>query len=123
MKHWTQELFIEKSKLWLEVMNHLWDTGKRDTKNILKMLKEHGVKSGKVLEIGCGNGRICIPLAKKGFDVTGIDISPIYIEDAKKKARKHKVKAKFIIGDMRNLPRIFKKEKFDIKCMDLDRFL
>jgi len=114
MKHWTEEFFIKKCRLWLDVMNHLWDTGKRDAENILKMFKEHKIKKGKVLEIGCGNGRICIPLAKKGFDVTGIDISPIYIEDAEKKARKHRVKVKFITGDMRNLTKIFKKEKFDV---------
>ncbi len=87
MKHWTEELFIKKGKLWLEVMNHLWGTGKRDANNIVKMLKEHGIKKGKILKIGCGNGRICIPLAKKGFDVTGIDISPLYIEDAAKKIK------------------------------------
>ncbi len=114
MKHWTQEFFVKKGKLWLEVMNHLWYTGKREAENILKMLEEHGIKKGKVLEIGCGNGRICIPLAKKGFDVIGIDISPIYIEDAEKKARKHRVKARFITGDMRNLSKIFKKEKFNV---------
>ena len=114
MKHWTEEFFVEKANLWLEVMNHLWNTGKRDTKNILKMLEEHGVKKGKVLEIGCGNGRICIPLAKKGFDVTGIDISHVYIEDAKKKAKKYRVNVRFMTGDMRKLKDIFKKEKFDV---------
>ncbi len=38
-----------------------------------------------VLELGCGTGRITIPLAKHGFNVTGIDIVPGMIELAKRK--------------------------------------
>lgn len=38
----------------------------------------------KMLDVGCGKGRHCIQLASKGFDVTGIDLSPQSIEEAKK---------------------------------------
>ena len=39
--------------------------------------------SGRVLDIGCGAGRHALYLQEEGFDVTGIDISPLAIEVCK----------------------------------------
>jgi SAM-dependent methyltransferase len=41
---------------------------------------------GPVLELGCGTGRVTIPLAQNGVDITGLDIVPAMIERAKQKA-------------------------------------
>ena len=35
---------------------------------------------GKVLDVGCGAGRVALYLQKKGLDVTGIDISPLAVK-------------------------------------------
>ncbi len=35
-----------------------------------------GMAKGRILDIGCGAGRVCLYLQEKGLDVTGIDISP-----------------------------------------------
>ena len=32
-------------------------------------------KNTRILDIGCGTGRHCIELAKRGYEVTGIDLS------------------------------------------------
>ena len=40
---------------------------------------------GRVLEVGCGAGRVCLYLQRKGMDVTGIDISPGAIEVCRKR--------------------------------------
>lgn len=42
---------------------------------------------GPILELACGTGRISIPLAQSGFDVTGLDISLPMLRRARKKAR------------------------------------
>jgi SAM-dependent methyltransferase len=41
---------------------------------------------GPVLELACGTGRVCIPIARLGFAVTGLDIVPAMLERARDKA-------------------------------------
>lgn len=40
---------------------------------------------GPVLELACGSGRLLAPLARAGFDVTGVDSSPVMLERARKR--------------------------------------
>lgn len=42
--------------------------------------------AGPVLELGCGTGRVTIPLAQNGVDITGLDVVPRMIERARQKA-------------------------------------
>ena len=44
-----------------------------------------GVKT--ILDIGCGQGRFAIPLAKRGFSVTCLDISPVMLNIAHDKSK------------------------------------
>ena len=60
-----------------------------------------GVNDGKVLDLCCGIGRHSIQLAKTGFSVTGVDITPVYLEKAKMTALKEKVKVEWILQDAR----------------------
>jgi ubiquinone/menaquinone biosynthesis C-methylase UbiE len=64
-----------------------------------------------ILDIGCGNGRDCIFLAKKDFDVTGIDISKEALIKAKHLAEKRKLKISFKLINIEKTP--YKKESFD----------
>jgi SAM-dependent methyltransferase len=41
--------------------------------------------SGRVLDVGCGAGRVSLYLQKKGFDVLGIDVSPVAISVCKRR--------------------------------------
>lgn len=63
------------------------------------------VDSGKVkpcptIDLGCGTGNYAIYLATRGFDVTGVDLSPTAIEIAKENASKKGVKCRFIVADI-----------------------
>ncbi len=106
MKHWTEKFFVAKPELWLHFLDRHWRQSNAAAAAILKILKKHGMKKGRLLELACGNGRLCIPIAKKGFDVTGIDIGAVYIEDGKRKAVRRGVKVRFIHGDIRRFDRL-----------------
>ncbi len=41
---------------------------------------------GKALEVGCGSGRLLFPLFEKGYDISGIDLSPDMLAMAREKA-------------------------------------
>ena len=49
------------------------------------LLKEYGVNDGLVLELGCGTGSVTELLAKKGYDMIGIDNSMDMLEIAMEK--------------------------------------
>ena len=48
----------------------------RLTEDIPYLLQQAAETGGPVLEIGCGSGRLLLPLARAGYDVTGVDVSP-----------------------------------------------
>jgi 2-polyprenyl-3-methyl-5-hydroxy-6-metoxy-1,4-benzoquinol methylase len=54
----------------------------------------------RVADLGCGAGNYSVWLAKQGFEVTGIDISPRAIEHAKNLARRMEVSCRFIVADL-----------------------
>lgn len=71
-------------------------------------------KSLKLLDVGCGTGRHSIELTKRGYSVTGIDLSDSMLAKAKEKAEKQNLKIDFLKQDARNLP--FENE-FDVAIM------
>lgn len=65
-------------------------------------LKEAKKTGGKVLELGCGTGRISIKLARNGIKVTGLDMSDKMLELLKWNAMEAGVDVKTHLGDMRD---------------------
>ena len=61
-------------------------------------------KSLKIIDIGCGTGRHAIELTKRGYTVTGVDLSENQITRAREKAQEAGVTIDFQIQDARNLP-------------------
>lgn len=57
---------------------------------------------GRILDVGCGAGRVALHLQEKGFDVTGIDISPAAVAVCRKRGlKKAKVMSISEIGNLR----------------------
>lgn len=63
-----------------------------------------GDKSSKIIDIGCGTGRHSIELAKRGYRVTGIDLSESQLKRAKEKAGEQGLRVVFERHDARDLP-------------------
>ncbi len=106
-------MFIDKAELWLYWMNKNWKHAPKTVRNIKRILKKYNIIKGKTLELGCGNGRITINMAKQGFEAAGVDISRLYIDEARKKAARMNVKAHFLQGDIREIDKIVRGE-FDV---------
>lgn len=70
------------------------------------LAKEQG---GPVLELGSGTGRLAIEIARLGYEVTGLELSPSMLEFATRKARRMRADVRFVHGDLRrfNLDRTF----------------
>ncbi|MDR2173707.1 MAG: class I SAM-dependent methyltransferase [Burkholderiales bacterium] len=71
-------------------------------------------KSLKILDVGCGTGRHAIELSKRGYCVTGIDLSESQLKRAKEKAAENNLVIDFQRQDARHLP--FDNE-FDVAIM------
>lgn len=71
-------------------------------------------KTLKIVDVGCGTGRHSIELSKRGYTVTGIDLSETQLARAREKAEKEHLSIDFVKHDARKLP--YQKE-FDIAIM------
>ena len=86
---------------------------------IKDMAKQHfsldGLKNLKVLDVGCGGGIVCEPLARLGAVVTGIDASFQAVEVAKSHALEQNLDINYLCDDFKNL-----KNTFDIvTCLEV----
>ena len=70
---------------------------------LMKFFAENSNR-GKVLDLGCGQGRDALPLANLGYEVTGVDISKVGIDQMMREVKKHKLKVKGIIDDIYQFP-------------------
>ena len=86
----------------LDIQNMSWveDTG-RQVDFLIKQLQLKGTE--KILDLACGFGRHSLEFARRGYDVTGIDITPAYIDYANEQAKKENLNAKFICQDIRTI--------------------
>lgn len=58
-----------------------------------------------ICDLCCGVGRHSLELARRGFEVTGVDRSAPYLDEAKKKAKAERLNIEFVQADMRNFCR------------------
>ncbi len=85
-----------------------FDLAEEEVNSVLDLA---GLEQGDVLDLACGPGRHATVLARKGFRVTGVDLSSFLLEKAMARARAESVQVDWIREDMR---RFVRPEAFDL---------
>lgn len=75
---------------------------KREVDGIIELLALP--QGSSILDLCCGHGRHAIPLAQYGYQVTGLDLSDIFLREAEKEALAKGVHVEWLHSDMRNIP-------------------
>jgi 2-polyprenyl-3-methyl-5-hydroxy-6-metoxy-1,4-benzoquinol methylase len=110
MKKWYETLFENYGQQYDNESFVQGTTGECDF-----IEKETGFKKDtRILDIGCGTGRHSIEMAKRGYKITGIDLSDSVLNRAKLKAKEQNLDIDFQKHDARNLPF---SEEFDLAMM------
>jgi len=110
MKQWYESLFENYAR---KYDNEIYTQGTVGECDFIEQEIRRD-KSLKIIDIGCGTGRHSIELAKRGYQVTGIDLSESQLKRAQEKAKEAGVTICFQKHDARNLQ--FKGE-FDLAIM------
>ena len=113
---WAKNVFVRNAKLYELVLEGMWERGEEDAVALSSYLAHERLEGCRILDVPCGIGRVAIPLARLGFEVTGVDLSSHLIRAAIKKASDFNLtpeRARFLVGDMRELGSMFKPGSFD----------
>ena len=118
-KHWTEKVFIDEPNLFGKRLEELKKTTQVEIEGLINIFSKHSVpNNASILDLACGIGRHSIPLSKKGYKVTGFDLSPTYISKAMEYAEENGVlkNIKFVEGDMRRVEELLNQNvgSFDV---------
>lgn len=84
-------------------LGYRWNT-EQECAFIEACLKAHGPPSAKrLLDIGCGSGRHLTTLATRGYQVTGVDLSPEMIDYVEQEAKRANLRITAAVDDLRHL--------------------
>ena len=98
---WTHDFF---SGPWLEVQKRL-RTPEQSAKEAAFVETALALAPGsEVLDVPCGDGRIAVELAARGHRVSGVDLQPEMIDEARRKAAERGVALELHRIDLRELP-------------------
>ncbi len=80
-----------------------WETAPAEVEAALRLL---GVPEGaSILDLPCGPGRHALELARRGFQVTGVDRTAAYLDEARRRSQEANVQVEWIEADMRDFRR------------------
>lgn len=107
-----KEKLPNSGKIWEEEFKKGWGEAKQPEPRLLEFFEKYKGEIGpKILDIGSGEGRHLIPLARAGYDLTGLELTEEGIKITEEKQDKEKTEAKLVRGNFHNLP--FQDNSFD----------
>ena len=100
MAEWADRFF---KGLYAQVLAHQFNEKRsvEQARTVKRLLRAR--KGQKVLDVPCGQGRLTIPLARMGLQMTGVDLTPGFIRKARRLARKERADVRFLVRDMRRI--------------------
>lgn len=110
MKQWYEKLFANYAN---QYEKEQFTAGTLGEVDFIEQEINHN-RSNKILDVGCGTGRHSIELARRGYSVTGVDLSESMLAKARAKANAAGVTVKFGQADARQLTFL---NEFDLVIM------
>ncbi|NTW71956.1 MAG: class I SAM-dependent methyltransferase [Eubacteriaceae bacterium] len=89
---------------------------------LTRMLEQSGIQVKDILEVGSGTGNITLPLARKGFNLTGIDTSEDMLSIADEKSFGEGLNIRWLNGDISSL-KLDAKYDAAISCLDTFNYI
>jgi len=105
--------WFEDETFWEKLYPFLFTGSKLEAAEVEvdSVLRLAGLERGDVLDLACGPGRHSVALAKRGFRVTGVDLSTFLLGKARQRARAEHIDVEWVQEDMRRFAR---PEAFDL---------
>ncbi len=100
-EEWWQDFFDEDMKKIL-FPEERWQKAEENADALVRLLEI--LPGANILDLACGTGRYAIPLARRGFQVTALDLTPAYLQEGQKKAEAENLSIRWVQGDMRDIP-------------------
>lgn len=99
-KEWWEDFFDGITlDFWREVFTEEHSQAEADfLEKVLKLRPP-----ARILDVPCGEGRLCRGLSSRGFRMTGVDLAPAFLEEARRKASDKGLEIEWKHGDMRHL--------------------
>ena len=99
---WWQRIFADGSYLrfWAPYLTP--ERTEREVAGILDLLQP--ILGASILDLACGQGRIAVPLAQRGYRITGLDLSEQLLDVARAAADAAGVSVEWHCADMRDIP-------------------
>ena len=82
---------------------NVWAAAARQAEPLAALLELE--PPARILDLGCGPGRFCLPLARLGYEVTGVDRTRPFLEEAERRAGEAGLSIEFVQADMREFSR------------------
>lgn len=99
------EKLPDSGPIWEKKFGKGWGEKEMPERRLLEFIEKYKNEIGpNILDIGSGEGRHLIPLAKAGYNLTGLELTEEGVRITEKKQKEEKTDAKLVRGNFHNLP-------------------
>ncbi len=102
MRPWFEDESLWRDSYDISFTSAVLEAAGKEVEQVLKLADFRG---GDILDLACGPGRHAIPLAARGYKVTGVDLTGCFLEKAESAAAKAGVQVEWVREDMRRFVR------------------